>query len=513
MKDTLKTFSGWRYGAIGIITLFTALLIIRWQALPVFIDIYYHASCAVGFRDAGGVVLHDFWEYAPAGRPHLYPPLFHIIMLGLDKLGLPTLFMIRLVSAAIYPLLLAAILWVVAKLYNDRCAFFTVLAAALPYTFFLNAITSTPANIALIILILLFYTLETKRIFCGALLLGLSFYTHGGIPWITVFILTIYAIMRRENIKAVLCIILGGIALGSPWLIHMAGNKSYFLTVTCDINRYFEANICLYIFAVFGMFIALRRKGRYLFYVAMLVGMIPIIKNYTFRFLCGEGLLPIIFLAGVGLEEAYAKAASFLRNRTQPIVYTVLLPWAIFYFAVFYSPIISRDKNIFSCVNQGSSFLKFIKYEPEKTTPLELSIYAKKYMEELFSIIKANTRSDEIIYCNYGYVGGIFYIFSGRAASGGMLNEVRPIYDSDPALPAALFVWIKNPEGYFEPELDLLIKKLRLVKRAETEFAYVYRNPVVMAHKTIARPIVSSTAAFLILTIWIFLIVRSLVKR
>ena len=165
--------SGWRYGALGIIALFTILLIIRWQTLPIFLDIYYHASCMTGFRDAGGIVLHDFWEYAPVGRPHLYPPLFHLILLGLSKASLPILFILRLVSATIYPLFLFTISWVVSKLYNDRCAFFTVLAATLPYTFLLNVITAIPSSIALIILVLLFYAIETKRTLCGILLLGL----------------------------------------------------------------------------------------------------------------------------------------------------------------------------------------------------------------------------------------------------------------------------------------------------------------------------------------------------
>ena len=495
--------SGWRYGALGIIALFAVLLIIRWQNLPVFLDIYYHAGCMTGFKDAGGIVLHDFWEYAPAGRPHLYPPLFHVVLLGLAKSGMPTLFIIRLVSAAIYPLLLVAILWVVTKLYNDRLAFFTVLAASMPYTFFLNTITTIPASIALIILILLFYAIETKKVLCGTLLLGLSFYTHGGLPWMTIFTLILYAVFKRDNLKAIFTIILGGIALGSPWLIYMIRNKSYFMAANTCINNYFETNAFLYIFAVLGILAALRQKGRSLFYLAMFAGMMPMIKDYAFRFFCGEGLLPLIFLAGIGLDEGYSKVSDILRQKTRPIVYTVLLPWLIFYFAAFYSPVVSRGANTFSLAIQGSSFLKFMNYDPEKATALESSIYSKKYMEELSAIIKTNARPDEIIYCNYNYVAGIFYTFSGRVTSSGMLSEVRPVHYADPAVSAALIVWIKNPEGIFDPELKALIERLGLIKVAETEFAYVYRNPVIIAHKIIARPIVPANLALLILFAWI----------
>ena len=167
MKNRIRKISGWRYAILGIITLFTVLLIMRWQSLPVFLDSYYHSSCMTGFKDAGGIVLHDFWEYAPTGRPHLYPPLFHVILLGLSALGVPVLTIMRLACVVIYPLVLFTISWVVTKLYNDRSAFFTVLAASLPYTFFLNTITAIPSSISMIILVLLFYTVETRKTICG----------------------------------------------------------------------------------------------------------------------------------------------------------------------------------------------------------------------------------------------------------------------------------------------------------------------------------------------------------
>ena len=321
-----KSGVGWRYGIFGVIALFVTLLVIRWQTLPVFLDIYYHASCMIGFRDAGGIVLHDFWEYAPAGRPHMYPPLFPVIMLGLSKLGLPVLFIMRLVSAAIYPLLLLTIAWVVTKLYNARCAFFTVLAASLPYTFFLNVIAAVPSSLALIILILLFYAIETDKTLCGALLLGLSFYAHGGLPWLTIFTLALYGIFRRGKFKTIFAVILGGIVLGGPWLAYMVRNKAYFFAVKSNINQYFEANVFLYIFAAAGVLIAARRKGVSLFYLAMLAGMAPMIKDYSFRFFCGEGLLPIIFLTGLGLDTGYSAAEGFLRQRTRPIIYPVRKP-------------------------------------------------------------------------------------------------------------------------------------------------------------------------------------------
>jgi len=42
--------------------IFLAILIAKWQSFPIFVDLYYHASCMLGFEKAGGVSLHDFWD-------------------------------------------------------------------------------------------------------------------------------------------------------------------------------------------------------------------------------------------------------------------------------------------------------------------------------------------------------------------------------------------------------------------------------------------------------------------
>jgi len=506
-------FSGWFYASLGVISIYLLLLIIKWQALPVFIDIYYHSSCMTGFRDAGGIVLHDFWELAPAGRPHLYPPLFHVIMLALNKLGFSPLAVTRIASVAIYPALLTTILFVLRKLYNDRLAFLTILMAASSYIFFVNVMVAIPATIGLIIFILIFYALENRKILSGILLLGLLFYTHGAIPWMAVLTMAVYGILRREAIKPVLIVIFGGILLGSPWLIHMIRNRDYFITVNNYLNNYYEANIFLYIFTFFGMLTALKRKKGMLFYFAMLAATIPLAKDYTFRFLCGEGLLPLIFFAGVGLDDIYGRAAQVLKGRGRRMIHAALLPWVVFYLFTFFAPVISRNQDAFSYETRGSTFSKITARDPAFSNAMASTIYVKKYMEELFKIINANSRPDELIYSNYGYVAGLFYTFCDRATTCAMLNEVKPLYYSNPVINAALFVWLKNPERYFEPELKLLIKRLGLIEVAETEFAHVYRNPVVIAHKTVARPVVPSAAAFFILAMWIFLIVWSFVRK
>jgi len=79
--DFFKKIDKWDYAIFSIILVNFILLLYRWEMFPKFIDIYYHFSVVKGFEIANGIVFHDFWEYAPGGRPHLYPPFFHILIL------------------------------------------------------------------------------------------------------------------------------------------------------------------------------------------------------------------------------------------------------------------------------------------------------------------------------------------------------------------------------------------------------------------------------------------------
>src|SRR6185436_3212168 len=99
--------AAWDRASWCLIALHTVLLLSWWPLLPWFVDLYYHMNVLEGFRQAGGVALHDFWEFAPAGRPHLYPPALHVALLSFDWLPMGVITRARLASVLPYPALLA----------------------------------------------------------------------------------------------------------------------------------------------------------------------------------------------------------------------------------------------------------------------------------------------------------------------------------------------------------------------------------------------------------------------
>ena len=114
-----------------LIVFITLVSVINWNDLyPNPVDSYYHMAVIRAFSDSGGLVLHDYWEYAPAGRPHLYAPTTHIIGFVLSRIGLSMSFIGQIMSWLPYPMSFVVMwLWLRNSI-GARGAFLGVLAKA-----------------------------------------------------------------------------------------------------------------------------------------------------------------------------------------------------------------------------------------------------------------------------------------------------------------------------------------------------------------------------------------------
>ena len=64
------------YATLGLVLIASVAVVsaLRWSLYPIHVDTYYHMETIEGFRQAGGVVTHAFWEMAPGGDPTLTRP-------------------------------------------------------------------------------------------------------------------------------------------------------------------------------------------------------------------------------------------------------------------------------------------------------------------------------------------------------------------------------------------------------------------------------------------------------
>lgn len=490
-----------------LILFFAAVSFFNWHKFPFFLDIYYHINVMRGFDAAGGIVDRAFWELAPSGNIHLYPPLFHLLLLVPYKLGFDVLSIARFFSIASFFSLLATLAFVTNRLFSPKTGFFVTVAAVIPYTFFLKLTITVPVSICLVFILLAFYALEKKRQAACPLLIACAFYTHLGIPWLGVLAFIIYGLMKKDALKQVLKAIIFSLLLAAPVILHTIINMRGItnpLGIKVAENDLFEFYPFVYLFAVTGL--AKFREGRYenrgLFFAALFLGLLPLAFNYRYRFLSGEGLLPVVFFAGLGLEGIY----DFLKKA--PSVKKVLALFycvSIFVAINIFSPTISsytapaegrREIDLFFRDSTLDNLLPDFK---RHVRPLEINLVDTEAVEWI-GVIEKNTARDDIICSNWAYVGGMLSAMTGRPNAAQLFYEIkRPTVPINEFSSSKLAVWLRELDGNYDmAALRLAATKYKFRSIAETDKAVILLRDG--SFKSVpSRPIVKTGAALFIL--------------
>ncbi|NQT46721.1 MAG: hypothetical protein HQ593_04495 [Candidatus Omnitrophica bacterium] len=497
----------WDRGSLFIIATFLVILILRWTKFPIFLDMYYHLSCALGFDRAGGIVTHDFWEFAPLGRPHMYPPFLHILMLGFYKIGFSPLSIARLISVLLYPTLLASA-WYVMRWFSSspRTAFFALLLSTIPYGIFLVTTNTIAASLVVIMALFSFILIERNRLVAATILLGLAFYTHVMLAFFMAMGLLIYGSIKREKLYSTLMVIGIGSILALPWLTHLWNNRAYFTAVSAYENRYLELYPLNFLLGGIGIALILKKRREGYFLIALLLAILPMAIKHRYRFLCGQGLFILSLMGGFSLEAGYAAMRRYIVDNKNRAIYLVMLPVVLVLALTFITPsiIVDSEKGSAGFNPRNSTFTNLVPgyREADEFRANEVSIYHSRFTSELVGIIESNTKADDIILCNYSYVGGLLSVLTGRAISTGMLYEVMPIqakFGLDPVKVSSLVVWIKDPEKEGDKIFFSLVKKFKLKRIAETDIAYIYRNPKADTKSEVSDPIISLKLVYLLL--------------
>lgn len=297
--------------AVLFMLLCLALVLANLSMFPVFIDIPYHMAVTRGFREAGGVVTWDFWDAAPAGRPHIYPPLLHVGMSVLEDTGLSAETTATLVCVLIFPLVLLSMWWAMRKLFGPRAAFYSLILVAVPYTFFYQAGITIAASLVLVLTPLVFLTLEEDRKVASALLLAMCLYAHLVLGHLTALALFIYMLHRREYWKRIASVLAAAYLLYLPWGIVVVSNLGSFSMSEPGMGNGFTLHLLLWGLAAAGVVACYLRRRQHYLLPAYLFSMVPIAFFYSHRFWDGHVFLPLAMLGGVALDRLHG----FLRER------------------------------------------------------------------------------------------------------------------------------------------------------------------------------------------------------
>ncbi|MBI3315577.1 MAG: glycosyltransferase family 39 protein [Candidatus Omnitrophica bacterium] len=466
----------WDLYAFAILVLFSIFQVMQWPLLPKFLDIYYHLSVMKGFAEAGGYVSRAFWEYAPAGRPHLYPPFFHGLLLGLYQLGLGEITLARLADCAIYPLVLVGLWHTFKEIYGSRFAFFGILIFSSVYSVYLATVTLAPFSLAFFFGILAFLNLEKAKHLRAGLWLGLCFYTHSMMAWSFFTALLVYGLASERHRVKIQKIAAWTLVIAAPWLLHQAHYHAYFRFLNVKENLYLEFDLAAYLLAGIGAWLAIRKKGPWLFPLCLILGMAPMLVTHRFRFFCGLGLAGILWLAAATLDALAGK----IQNGRWKTRGTVFFTLAVFFFFHFVSPVLKIDleKNRTTLAFFDRSVTQYLVPEEQKNFRANgFTIYFKKEYDKIIRAVKDHSGPHDILWSNFSHAGGVIALLSGRSTSNGMMLEVRPFERSDPLETARLLLWFKDPEGNPLLDREIAIKRYGLRPITETDMAYLDENP------------------------------------
>ena len=481
-------FPSFDFYSIFVIIAILLVYLPNWPKLPYFMDCYYHLAVMKGFSAAGGWVGHAFWEYAPYGRPHLYPPFFHFLELVLFKCGVGPILIARLFDFLIFPIFLVVVWRVVRKLYTQELAFYSLFLICSSYTLYLALINNIPFTIAFILGFLSFYFFKEMKPWSSWICLTFAFYTHPWMPWLMMGALVFYAFGRRTQRKLLLWICFGAIFAASPFIIHQLRYSHFFVPVKALEFYMAEINPLIFILGLAGVWFSFKKQGDYLFFLGLAFTMSFLLLTNRDRFLQGHGVIPFSFLGAVALLELKTILSHKYRNKGNVLFFTICI--LFFYLAtplILISPFREKPDFAFKSwligqIDSGQFF----------GTPKEETIYFPKYINKAVRLLTDNSAPDDIFFSNFSYAAGMISVLSERATSTAMLSEVKPLVSFDQIGLSRLILWFKDPDAKNEKRLADIVHRYRLEKIGETDVVYLYLNKQSSSHRIILPAVVPS---------------------
>lgn len=292
--------------------LFAVLLLHCRSLFPFAPDGYYHLLVARRIAEDGlvardnwldyireGIVPRwDWWEFAPSGRPHLYPPLLHVLIAVCSlPFGKDVAMGMRAVQVVMPPLACLTTWYLARWLFDARRGFVTVLLTGMNVIFMVYASWALPSILANILLPTVFVLFLSKRFFATSAVIALGLYTHMGVMSLTLLGLGMFTLLRREYLVFFLRTAGLAIVIALPWYVHIWTFRDWFqssaphLTGASFLAK--VAHLCLNVRSLLTVDLLL------MLLVVRAWRMVPWSETrYKLTQCCLVGFLPMLFYCG-----------------------------------------------------------------------------------------------------------------------------------------------------------------------------------------------------------------------
>ncbi|MGQ9721893.1 MAG: ArnT family glycosyltransferase [Candidatus Jordarchaeum sp.] len=308
---------------------------------PISYDDFYHMAVAQQIYRLGFIPTWDFWEFAPIGRPHLYPPLLHMIMALLMKAnGGDILFAAKMIKVVTYPLLVFCLWWSSRKFAGYKSAFYTVLVYIGAVTTLADSYQIMPATLVLLISFILFWTFTQKKLVPSIILMSLALWTHISLPLLTLVTLGVFSIIRKNEgyLKFFAKVSAVSLLVYSPWLIHILANFDWLSTVPTPLEFYIP--LLAWIIGLAGAAYSIK----YLYYDGQIFGIYALILSIMF-FSYGHRfwiyiMIPLSFYTGLTIAKFIGSRLGKWRKVHALLIVTLAFT------AITFSPTVGRSQGV-----------------------------------------------------------------------------------------------------------------------------------------------------------------------
>ena len=184
-------------------------------------DCWYHLAVARNIIEKGGIPLWDTWEFQPVGRPHLYPPLLHILIAFFSKDAEHVIEGAKVLQVFLYPAALLTSWYFTRLLFSSKIAFIALIILSMDLTFLLIFIGIMPSSLINLIFPLLLISFLSKRLKTSVFLMTLCLYSHLSLPFLVLVCLLVLSYKYRTYLNFYKKFIILSLILYLPWAIRV----------------------------------------------------------------------------------------------------------------------------------------------------------------------------------------------------------------------------------------------------------------------------------------------------
>ena len=437
-----RNLSALDIAALSVIIFQTILLILNISQLPADQkDWSYHLVIARMFVDHK-IFLWDYYEFAPIGRPHLYPPFLHLLFAATNILGMDWVSIQKFYGILIYPVSLLSTFFVSRDLFGKKVGLLSVVILSASYNYWWWQISIAPTSLIFALFPLAMWAVYRKKTLLSIALLSMFLWTHLS-AFLVVLAIGIFGILKRDYLKYTLKIIIISLLTFTPWAIHVLLNRDWIHGNWSSFANMPTFGVITILFVVLGVyFLAKRRDTKDILLIATVPSTLLIGVWYGFRFFMNAPVILAIIMA-VG---AYETSKRINKNA----FYIFLIAFLVISYTgeptlrlrsmgppmgggpapqMQYGPNprgeVGPIQGISPIVMQSTPLKENLNaLMGIQIRTLKISPYVSEDAYKLYNFIKNNTDKDEIIHVQGGPIATCISLFTDRRTDNGMWKEV-----------------------------------------------------------------------------------------